>query len=123
MADNIIDQLKAYQAAQDATRRTADEIERERDLLKEVSSLAKAIKVEFNDVTKNIGKSVEKLELGYELEEKLRQSAFDRSSLQNNLVSLMKATVAQDQKVAELARINSLSITKRQQEYALEKQI
>jgi hypothetical protein len=121
MADNIIDQLKAYQAAQDATRRTADEIERERDLLKEVSSLAKAIKVEFNDVTKNIGKSVEKLELGYELEEKLRQSAFDRSSLQNNLVSLMKATVAQDQKVAELARVNSLSITKRQQEYALEK--
>ena len=121
MADNIIDQLKAYQAAQDATRRTADEIERERDLLKEVSSLAKAIKVEFNDVTKNIGKSVEKLELGYELEEKLRQSALDRSSLQNNLVSLMKATVAQDQKVAELARVNSLSITKRQQEYALEK--
>ena len=66
MAENIIDQLKSYQAAQDATRRTADEIERERDLLKEVSSLAKAIKVEFNDVTKNIGKSIEKLELGYE---------------------------------------------------------
>jgi hypothetical protein len=120
MAENIIDQLKAYQAAQDATRRTADEIERERDLLKEVSSLAKAIKVEFNDVTKNIGKSVEKLELGYELEEKLRQSAFDRSSLQNNLVSLMKATVAQDQKVAELARVNSLSIAQRRQDYRIE---
>jgi hypothetical protein len=121
MADNIIDQLKAYQAAQAATRRTADEIERERDLLKEVSSLAKAIKVEFNDVTKNIGKSVEKLELGYELEEKLRQSAFDRSSLQNSLVSLMQQTVAQDKVVSELARINSLTQRQRNAEARLEK--
>ena len=121
MADNIIDQLKAYQAAQDATRRTADEIERERDLLKEVSSLAKAIKVEFNDVTKNIGKSIEKLELGYELEEKLKQSAFDRSSLQNSLVSLMQQTVAQDKVVSELARINSLTQRERNAEARLEK--
>ena len=120
MADSILDQLKAYQLAQDAARRTSDEIERERDLLKEVSSLAKAIKVEFNDVTKNIGKSVENLELGQELEEKLRQSIFDRSSLQNSLLSLMKATVAQDQKVAELARINSLSIAQRRQDYRIE---
>jgi hypothetical protein len=121
MAENIIDQLKAYQAAQDATRRTADEIERERDLLKEVSSLAKAIKVEFNDVTKNIGKSIEKLELGYELEEKLKQSAFDRSSLQNSLVSLMQQTVAQDKVVSELARINSLTQRQRNAEARLEK--
>jgi len=121
MAENIIDQLKAYQAAQDATRRTVDEIERERDLLKEVSSLAKAIKVEFNDVTKNIGKSIEKLELGYELEEKLKQSTFDRSSLQNSLVSLMQQTVAQDKVVSELARINSLTQRQRNAEARLEK--
>jgi hypothetical protein len=121
MAENIIDQLKSYQASQDATRRTADEIERERDLLKEVSSLAKAIKVEFNDVTKNIGKSIEKLELGYELEEKLKQSTFDRSSLQNSLVSLMQQTVAQDKVVSELARINSLTQRQRNAEARLEK--
>jgi len=121
MADSIIDQLKAYQQAQDAARRTADEIQRERNLLKEVSSLAKAIKLEFNDVTKNIGKSVENLELGLELEEKLKQSTFDRSSLQNSLLSLMKETVQQDKLVAELARVNSITQKERNAELKLEK--
>jgi hypothetical protein len=121
MADSILDQLKAYQAAQDATRRTADEIQRERNLLKEVSSLAKAIKLEFNDITKNIGKSTENLELGLELEEKLKQSTFDRSSLQNSLLSLMRETVRQDKLVAELARVNSLTQKERNAELRLEK--
>jgi hypothetical protein len=89
--------------------------------LKEVSSLAKAIKSEFNDITKNIGKSTENLELGLELEEKLKQSTFDRSSLQNSLLSLMRETVRQDKLVAELARVNSLTQKERNAELRLEK--
>ena len=50
MADSILDQLKAYQSAQDAARRTADEIVRERNLLREVSDLTKII----NDVIESL---------------------------------------------------------------------
>ena len=120
MADNILDQLRAYEAARDASKRTADEILRERNLLKEVSSLAKRINVEFDSLTKNIGKSVDNLELGYRLQEKLRQSTGDRASLENNLIAMMKQATDVEKNLNELARINSLTIADRNDEYFIE---
>ncbi len=120
MADNILDQLRAYEAARDASKRTADEILRERNLLKEVSSLAKRINVEFDSLTKNIGKSVDNLELGYRLQEKLRQSTGDRASLENNLIAMMKQSTDIEKNRNELARINSLTIADRNDEYFIE---
>ncbi len=120
MADNILDQLRAYEAARDASKRTADEILRERNLLKEVSSLAKRINVEFDSLTKNIGKSVDNLELGYRLQEKLRQSTGDRASLENNLIAMLKQATDVEKNYNELARINSLTIADRNDEYFIE---
>jgi len=121
MADNILDQLRAYEAARDASKRTADEILRERNLLKEVSSLAKRINVEFDSLTKNIGKSVDNLELGYRLQEKLRQSTGDRASLENNLIAMMKQATDVEKNLNELVRINSLTQRERNAEARLEK--
>jgi hypothetical protein len=69
MADNILDQLKAFADAQESAKRTVDELVRERNLVKEISSLTKRMSLEFNETTKNIGKSVNELELGVELKE------------------------------------------------------
>ncbi len=120
MADNILDQLRAYDAARESSKRTADEILRERNLLKEVSSLAKRINVDFDSLTKSIGKSVDNLELGYRLQEKLRQSTSDRASLENNLIAMMKQATDVEKNLNELARINSLTIADRNDEYFIE---
>lgn len=121
MADNILDQLRAYDAVRESSKRTADEILRERNLLKEVSSLAKRINVEFDSLTKNIGKSVDNLELGYRLQEKLRQSTSDRASLENNLIVMMKQATDVEKNLNDLTRLNGLTQKERNAEARLEK--
>ena len=118
MADSILDQLKALQQAQDAAKRTVEELLKERDLLTEVASLAKIVGLEFNKTTENIGKSASQLRLGYELSEKLTQSNRDRVSLEKSLVDILKTGVEKNKILGELYRIRDLSDKNRSLEFA-----
>ena len=117
MADNILDQLKAFADAQESAKRTVDELVRERNLVKEISSLTKRMSLEFNETTKNIGKSVNELELGVELQEKLNNSLRDRSTIERTLFSQLAAQKSYQKQISELQRIQSLSTTDFTNEY------
>ena len=117
MADNILDQLKAFQETQEAARRTVKEIQDQRDLLRQVSRLAADISVSFNEYTQNIGKSAQQLKIGEEIEAKLNNSIRDRSSMEKSLISQLEMRAKHEKDIAELNRIASLSATDLNSEY------
>ena len=117
MADNILDQLRAFQQSQEAARRTVEQIVQERNLLREVANLAKSIKLEFNETTKNIGKSAGQLKIGEELERRLQNSIRDRNSFESELLTQLQSRVNHEKQINELQRIQSLSTKDRRTEY------
>ena len=117
MAENILDQLKAFQETQEAARRTVKEIQDQRDLLRQVSRLAADISVSFNEYTQNIGKSAQQLKIGEEIEAKLNNSIRDRSSMEKSLISQLEMRAKHEKDIAELNRIASLSATDLNSEY------
>jgi len=117
MADNILDQLKAFQEAQEAARKTTKEIQDQRDLLRQVSRLAADMSVSFNEHTENIGKSAQQLKIGEELESKISNSIRDRNSFEKGLITALKQQSVLEKDLIDLQRIKNLDKAQNNLEY------
>lgn len=108
---SIADQLRAYQESLEYANRTAESIQEQRDLLKEVAGQARRINVEFNKSTENIGDSVKEIKMFESIEADLNNAMRDRNVVEASLLKQVKSRARTEEQL-NLARRLMDPITK-----------
>jgi len=108
---SIADQLRSYQQSLEYANRTAESIQEQRDLLKEVASQARRINVEFNKSTENIGDSVKEIKMFESIEADLNNVMRDRNVIESSLLKQVKSRARTEEQL-NLARRLMDPITK-----------